>query len=304
VKNLSLHATSFLVSVCIPTFNAERWILDCLNSALAQSYQPLEILVVDDASTDNTVDLLRSIKDERIRLIVNETNLGLTGNWNKCVELAQGKFIKFLFQDDLLYPLCIEKMMRLFLAEENLGLVFSPRDIILDADKDDPTTQEWIEGCTTLHTRFTPLSEINSGRQLFLEYLAKEFRGNWIGEPSSVMIRKECFDHLGLFNVAMYQNCDVEMWLRIIFFYDAGFVQEKLSAFRFHRNSASHANIKSQRHRLDHVRLLEGLLAYDEIRSTYPELRKMRRWEVVRNIVRLIVPLPVRLKIFHHFHRV
>ena len=298
--NTTLQESLPLVSVCIPTFNAAKWILDCLNSALGQSYRPLEILVVDDASTDNTVDLLRSIKDERIRLVVNERNLGLVQNWNRCVELSRGSLVKFLFQDDLLYPLCVEKMMRLFLGEEKLGLVFSPRDIILDADKDDPQTVEWIEGCTLLHTKFTLLGEINSGRQLFLEYLAKEFRGNWIGEPSSVMIKKECFDRLGLFNVAMYQNCDVEMWLRIIFFYDAGFVHEKLSAFRFHPNSASHANIKSQRHRLDHVRLLDGLLAYDEIRTKYPELKRMRRWEIVRIIVRLIVPLQIRLAVFRH----
>jgi glycosyltransferase involved in cell wall biosynthesis len=293
--------TNPLVSVCIPTFNSSRWIEECLESALAQTYQPLEILIVDDASTDDTVELVRSIRDERVRLVSNEANLGLTRNWNKCVEMSQGDFVKFLLHDDVLYPDCVEKMMQLFIAHNSLGLVFSPRDIILEIEPENPTAKTWLRNHGTLHTRFDSLAKINYGRELFGKYLSGGFKGNWIGEPSSVLIKKECFSRLGLFNTKLYQVCDIEMWLRIIFFYDAGFVPQKLSAFRFHRDSTSHANIKSQRHRLDHVRLLEGLLAHDEIRSTYPELEKMRRWERLRNIVRRIIPLEVRLKLFHYF---
>ncbi len=97
-----------LVSICIPTFNGARWIRECLTSALAQSYQPIEILVVDDGSTDGTVELVQSLKDERTRVIVNEQNQGMVHCWNKCIELARGEFVKFLFQDDVLYPDCTE----------------------------------------------------------------------------------------------------------------------------------------------------------------------------------------------------
>src|SRR6266498_132578 len=126
-----------LVSVCIPTFNASRWIQECVESALAQSYQPLEILVVDDASTDCTVGLVRSLNDGRIRLIENKENMGMVSNWNRCVELARGEFIKFLFHDDILYPDCVERMMRLFVSQNNLGLVFSLRDIVSEGDAGD-----------------------------------------------------------------------------------------------------------------------------------------------------------------------
>src|SRR6266851_5156683 len=133
-----------LVSICIPTSNGARWIGECLTSALAQSYQPIEILVVDDGSTDGTVELVQSLKDERTRVIVNELNEGMVNNWNKCIELARGDFIKFLFQDDVLYPGCIEQLMRLFLSNENLGLVFSPRDIIVEGDVGEESTQAWL----------------------------------------------------------------------------------------------------------------------------------------------------------------
>ncbi|HEX8135978.1 MAG TPA: glycosyltransferase [Pyrinomonadaceae bacterium] len=290
------------VSVCIPTFNGARWILDSINSALSQTFPPSEILVVDDGSTDDTVEIVRAVRDERIRLVLNERNLGLARNWNRCVELARGQFVKFLFQDDILYPQCIERMVQLFLSAENLGLVFAARDIIIDVE--DEITREWLENCATLHTRFRALECVNRGRDLFAQYLEKEFLGNWVGEPSSVMIRRECFDRVGLFNTAMYQTCDVEMWLRIMFFYDVGFIQEKLSAFRYHADSTTRANMKSRRDWLDQVRLLEGLLSYDEIRAAYPEIKRIRRLQIMRTIGRLIVPLKLRRSILRSARRV
>lgn len=69
-----------LVSICIPTFNGARWIRECLDSALAQSYQPMEIVVVDDASTDGTIEQVRSLKDERIRIVANKALLSTGHN--------------------------------------------------------------------------------------------------------------------------------------------------------------------------------------------------------------------------------
>ena len=271
-----------LVSICIPTFNAARWIRECLTSALAQSYQPVEVLVVDDASTDGTVELVQSLKDERTRVIVNELNLGMVNNWNKCIERARGRFIKFLLHDDILYPTCIEQMMRLILDHENLGLVFSPRDVIVESDPGERATQVWLENFRLLHTRFDSIGTINSGRELFDQYLRKRFRGNWIGEPSSVLVRKECFSRLGLFNQNLYQVCDIEMWLRIMFFYDIGFLPEKLSAFRLHPDSMSASNIKSKRNCLDQLQLLESLLSEPEIKSAHPEIDGLRTKELWR----------------------
>jgi glycosyltransferase involved in cell wall biosynthesis len=290
--------TAPLVSICIPTYNGAPWIRETINSALAQSYKSLEVLIVDDASSDDTVEQVRSFKDERIRLVINEKNVGLTANWNRCVELARGDFIKFLFQDDILYSGCIEKQAGLLLTHENLGLVFSARDIILEGNVAKEVTDEWLLTCRTPHTQFESLQEVNGGRSLFLQCLRKGFRGNWVGEPSSVMIRKDCFHRLGAFNPNLVQVCDLEMWLRIMFSYDIGFIREKLSAFRFHAASASMANQRSHKNRLDQVRLLDGLLSCDEIREVHPEIIKLRRAEWLRVAVRRIVPLAIRRKMF------
>lgn len=281
-RHLPDDSTLPLVSICIPTFNAARWILDCLESALGQTYLRLEVLIIDDASTDETVELIRSIDDQRIRLLVNERNIGLARNWNKCIEMSRGDFIKFLFHDDVLYPDCVEKMMRLLISNEKVGLVFSPRDVIVEGDPEAELTKIWLQNCTTLHTRFRAIEPVNHGRDLFTQYLNRGLRGNWIGEPSSVLIRKECFTRLGLFNPNLYQVCDVEMWLRIMFTYDIGFLPEKLTAFRFHSDSTSFRNIASRRNFLDQLWLLESLSNCNSIRSAHPEIEGVRGLELLR----------------------
>src|SRR4030042_6580522 len=121
-----------LVSVCIPSYNGARWIREAIDSAQAQTYKPLEIVIVDDASTDNTLEIIRSYRDPRIRIEVNKKNLGPINNWNRCIKLAKGSLIKFLHQDDVLYPTCVEKMVRLFGLYQKIGLVFAQYDVFLE----------------------------------------------------------------------------------------------------------------------------------------------------------------------------
>lgn len=291
------HTNSPLVSICIPTYNGARWIRECLTSALSQTYRPIEVLVVDDASSDGTVEEVLSLKDEHVRVIVSSVHQGMLNNWNKSVELARGEFIKFLFQDDILYPDCIEKLIRPFLANENLGLAFAPRDILVEGETVGEHTKAWLQHSSVLHSRFKSITAMNNGRDLFEQYLRQGFRGNWIGEPSSVLIKRLCFSRLGPFNRNLYQVCDVEMWLRVLFFYDVGFIPEKLSAFRFHPDSTSRSNIKSKRNCLDQLWLLEGLLSESEIKAAYPEIEGMRWLELMR-FVKTFLRAPIAVALY------
>jgi len=126
------------VSICIPTYNGERWLRESIASALAQTYPPLEIVIVDDQSTDDTLKIAQSFRDPRLRIEENSRNLGIVGNRNQSIKHTKGDYIKFLFQDDILYPTCVEKMVQIIEAHENVGLVFSPRDILLE-NINDPT---------------------------------------------------------------------------------------------------------------------------------------------------------------------
>ena len=93
-----------LISVILPTYNGENEIADTLESVLNQTYTNLEIIIVDDCSTDKTVEIIKSYNDSRIKLHINETNLGIGENTNKALSLATGEFIMMQDHDDISSP--------------------------------------------------------------------------------------------------------------------------------------------------------------------------------------------------------
>ena len=102
-----------LVSILIPVYNREDMIEDCIQSALDQTYQNIEIIVVDNRSTDHTWKKCQMLseKDNRIKIFKNQRNIGPVKNWGKCIELANGEYAKILFSDDLIFPRFIEKCL-------------------------------------------------------------------------------------------------------------------------------------------------------------------------------------------------
>jgi glycosyltransferase involved in cell wall biosynthesis len=92
------------VTVVIPVYNREKYIAAAVEGILAQTFSNFELLVIDDGSTDNSVDIVRSYSDPRLRLVCNETNLGVPKTRNRGIELAQGEYLAFLDSDDWAYP--------------------------------------------------------------------------------------------------------------------------------------------------------------------------------------------------------
>ena len=112
-----------LVSVIIPTYNRGRLILDSINSVLNQTYKNIELIVVDDCSTDNTEEILKSINDSRIKYVKLEKNSGACIARNKGIELSTGEFIAFNDSDDLWLPEKINSQLD-FLYENNAEISF------------------------------------------------------------------------------------------------------------------------------------------------------------------------------------
>jgi glycosyltransferase involved in cell wall biosynthesis len=108
-----------LVSICIPCYNAGKFVGDTLRSVLEQTYCNMEIIVCDDCSTDNTLQVVKSFTDSRVTVYVNEHNLGCSSNYNRALSYAKGEYVKLLCADDLITSDCIEKQVRAF--EENKG---------------------------------------------------------------------------------------------------------------------------------------------------------------------------------------
>ena len=97
-----------LISICIPVFNGENYIIECIESALSQTYQNLEVIVVDNASFDNTSKIVNNITDSRLKYFKNNENIGSIKNFNKCFELSSGDYFLLLPHDDLIPPDAIQ----------------------------------------------------------------------------------------------------------------------------------------------------------------------------------------------------
>lgn len=135
VPNLPESDDGPLVTIGIPTFNRAHWLKDCVLSALAQSYQRYEIIVSDNASTDQTAGLLSQFSDPRLRVITQERNLGPIPNWNFCVTEAKGDYIVIIPDDDRIAPWMLDRCMSLIRTDPNLAVVVGIGDVYLVADE-------------------------------------------------------------------------------------------------------------------------------------------------------------------------
>lgn len=117
------HNNEPLVSVCMPIYNDEKDIIKTLNSVLNQTYKNFEVIICDNNSEDKTFELLSNIKNNKIRLIKNEKNIGWMLNSNKVLKLAKGKYIVTLHGDDSFKNNYIENVVEIFNSNENVGII-------------------------------------------------------------------------------------------------------------------------------------------------------------------------------------
>jgi predicted O-linked N-acetylglucosamine transferase (SPINDLY family)/predicted SAM-dependent methyltransferase/GT2 family glycosyltransferase len=238
------NRTSPLVSICIPVYNGDRFITETINSALSQTYPNIEIILSDDDSSDRTVEIAKSFQlrsPHNFSILKHDRN-GLAANWNFCISQAQGKYIKFLFQDDILQPNAIAEMVALAEQDNSIGLVFSPRELFTSTDNLHDAQLLANHEAKDLHKAWSKLSSVQAGQELLQDINILENPINKIGEPSTVLIRKEVFDTLGGFDPDLCQLVDLEMWLRIMSQYKIGFIDRTLSSFRIHSQQQTQQN--------------------------------------------------------------
>jgi len=213
-----------LVSILIPTFNSAQYLSAALDSALAQTYQNIEIVVHNDASTDNTQSLLANYKDKRLRIIHTRKNHGMIGGWNYIVKYAKGEYIKFLASDDLLAPNCVKVLVHAAQLNPHSMIITCRRNFINESGK-------------TLKTLgFSNHSTIASGTAHARKILTT-LRENKIGEPSAVLYPRKLIKTVGEFDPAFSQFADFEYWIRLLAYGDIVYVHQTLCSFRVHATS-------------------------------------------------------------------
>lgn len=273
--------TKIPVSVCIPTYNGERYLDDCLASIQAQSWNNYELIIVDDCSTDSTLDIIRKYAqgDPRIKVFSNEHNLGLVANWNRCIELAGGEWIKFVFQDDLLLVDCLERM----LAAATRPIVFCRREFLFETSTDEDTIRIYNE-IPIIADIFGNVTDIDP--VAIREALLLDETSNFFGEPTAALLHCSLFDRFGLFNNDLAQICDLEYWIRVSINTGISYVADPLATFRYHSSSTSSSNrdpLKGERVIIfDHLLLLHELAYnphYSSIRRQASRSRPKRNFQ-------------------------
>ena len=209
------------VSVLIPTYNYAGFLDETIQSVFAQTYTDYELVIVDNHSTDNTDEVVQKyLADERVTYYKNEKNLGVVGNWNRCLELATGEYIKFVCADDKIHPQMLEKYVPIMDKYPNVSLI----------------TCDKLAFGSKNHETITPLTHLVDGRTANLHMLIGNYC--WIGEPTSVMFRKRDLT-VGNFSSEYSQYIDWDMWIRLLTVGDCYIVPEILSYVRFHPATVS-----------------------------------------------------------------
>lgn len=185
-----------LVSVIIPTYNRASVVTRAIKSVMAQDYEPVEIIVVDDASGDDTQRVVESLGDARIRYLVRSENKGAAAARNTGIRAARGAFIAFLDSDDEYLPGRLSAQVRAFEAlDPAVGLVFV----------------NYCEIGRDRTVRFSP--EIKEGYvQVGRSFPASIF----CNPPSAWMVRRSCFDVAGLFDEGLWTMEDLDMFARLV----------------------------------------------------------------------------------------
>jgi len=227
------------VSVCIPTYNGAPYLTACLDSVLAQTSSDIEVLIVDDCSTDDTLRIANDLarRDSRIRVCANRHNLGLVGNWNHSVTLAHGEWIKFVFQDDLILPECIACMYTVA-RDTDVPIVSCARDFLFEAGTPTELQGEYLRHKARIHAAFAQSTHWSA--RDFCEAALKSLTiWNILGEPSAVLLHRSVFERFGWFNPQLRMLSDFEFWARIASNTGTVHIPEALATFRVHELSTS-----------------------------------------------------------------
>jgi glycosyltransferase involved in cell wall biosynthesis len=213
------------VTVCIPVCNGERHLAYAIESVLSQTFNDLELVILNNASTDGTAQVIARYHDPRIRVIEHRTNIGFLANWNCALTEARGTYCKMLPHDDTLYPTCLEQQVAAFVAQPDLALVSCARHITDDA------------GAIVATRRFSHALQVLSGAAAQRAIIRSGT--NPLGEPGAVLFRRALAEVCGPFNGAHVFVIDVEYYCRLLQHGGLCALPEPLCTFRVSNGSTS-----------------------------------------------------------------
>ena len=236
-----------IVSIILPVYNAKEYIKDCIDSILAQTYQNFELIIGDDASTDNSIDICKQYDNPKIRIIKCEHNYIRT--CNTLLKFCNGDYIARMDADDIMLPNRIQKQVEILEKDKSLSLCCSNRLIIGTDERRDMWVENYVD-----------------------DFILRLFCGNFIPH-STVMIRTSFLRNLGIKYKSEYPYAeDYKMWSDIAM--NGGTIyaiKEPLIKYRIHDSSISMQNMLKQKETATKIQneiynyLIEKVIPYKDL---------------------------------------
>ena len=251
------------VSIILTSYNHTKYLREAIESALHQTFSDFELIIWDDASTDDSWEVINSYNDPRIRAFRNANNLR-SGNINRALEKTTGEYVAIHHSDDAWEPEKLEKQVAFIDSHPEIGAVFTWAQIV---DEDGQPFQD------DTHFYYKIFDQPNRSRHEWLNYFF--YRGNALCHPS-VLIRKQCYDDVGLYRYGLGQLPDFDMWIRLCMKYEIHVLPEKLIRFRVRVGEANTSGNRPEVHvrgQFEFFQILHNYIAVranDEFQKIFP----------------------------------
>ena len=246
------------VTVLMPVFNREEYLKEAIESILGQTYRDFEFIIIDDGSKDRSLEIIKSFKDERIKTLINQKNLGISASLNRGLEIARGAYVAGMHSDDISLPQRLEKQVRFMDRNPEIGVCGT-----------------WLEffgerGGTLKHP--SDPEEIKAG-MLFYPFICH----------AAVILRRETFKRFNLSYDTEYKCTeDYELWTRAIRHFNFSNIQDALYKYRIHFSQISNLHKDTQMAEIAKIRLKQlrdlGLEPTEEELAIHNAIRNSWMW--------------------------
>jgi glycosyltransferase involved in cell wall biosynthesis len=266
-----------LVCVCIPTFNAAATIQETLESILAQTYSNLIIHIVDNASTDKTLEIAGAMADPRIHIHSNESNIGAEGNFTRCIQMAAGEYTAIFHADDLYGADMVAKQVAFLESHPDVGAVFTEAYMIDE------------ENLKIGAIAFPAELKLQGNQLAFADIFRSILRySNFFVCPSAMLRTRVYLDEIAVWRGELFgTGADLDVWLRVAEHHAVGILPERLVRYRISASQGTQT-LRERIARGDFFRVIDHYLAKSAIGSmvTSHDLNNYYRLERTDKAVR------------------
>lgn len=212
------------ISVITPVYNTEKYIAECINSILKQTFKDFELIIIDDCSTDRTWSIVKkfALKDTRIRAFKNKKNLGIAGNRNKGLSKARGKYVVWQDADDVSMPYRLKMQFEYMERHKRVGIAGGYLKFFNEHNPN-MGVRKYATDDTTLRSKI--------------------FRYSPVAQPAAI-IRRQCLVEVGGYNLAYPPSEDLDMSFRIGEKYRFGNIPKIMIKYRDHPNSVTYRGLR------------------------------------------------------------